>query len=170
MAVIKPFSDIVDALSKLRVLIYELAGDVSKLSDYRFRKELRARLREIRFGDDGTLQPLIAYLQSGDRSDLDGLRGHLAMSTAKTRSSVVELKSMTDRIADTNVHIEVRLLALLSNKFGPRGIRVAVGSLVERGVIQSLEEPTLYGQVEEIVSMIRQFNQEVNDLHMQLQD
>lgn len=170
MALIKPFSDAIDALSKLRNLIHDLAHDLSELSDSRFRKRLRSRLREIRFSDDGTLKPLVAYLESREPADLQELQGHLAMSTAKTRQSVVELVSMTDRIADTNVDLEIRLEALISSKFGPKGIRVAVGSLVEQGVIQSLSEPTLYSEIEEIVRLIRQFNDDVNDLHRQLQD
>lgn len=48
MALIIPFSDAIDDLSKLRSLIHDLANDVSELSDARFRKRLRSRLREIR--------------------------------------------------------------------------------------------------------------------------
>ncbi len=114
IALIKPFSDVIEMLSQLRVLIHDLAGGASKWSYARFRKELRSHLRQIRFVEHGTLKPLVAYLENRDPGDLYDPRGHLKTSTALTRRAIKNLRSMTDRIADTDIDLEIFLNELIS--------------------------------------------------------
>ena len=168
--VITILKELIKILWSSRSYLWNYFSNFTQSTDENHIRKLRSDLREIRFSEDGVMQPLVEYLESGDRNVFQKLRQNLDDSSADMSRVEDELKSMSDKLGDKSTALEERLKYVMSAKFGPHGIRFVLEELAKYIEVSDITESLLRHQVKALVSEMRQFNEDVNNLHRPLED
>ena len=161
---------IIKILLSSRIRLRDYFPKFLQSTDKNYIRKLRSDLREIRFAEDGLMQPLVEYLESGNRSVFQKLRQNLDDSSADMSRVEDELKSMSDKLGDKSTALEEQLIYVMSVKFGRHGIRFVLEEFAKNIEVSDIPESLLRHQVKALVSEMRQFNGDVNNLHQLLEE
>lgn len=165
MPIIEPFSDIVSALSNLRLLVRSLIADIEAAKSNAMTASIRQNLRYIRFTDEGTIGPLKAYLRENDPSLLADLNSRLGVSRAMSRTAKHDLERLADSLGDLSLGKLEKLEQILNMKFATGGIRMSVEVLAATTSFDAMTSEELKKNIEVIVDAMEKFNASVKELH-----
>lgn len=165
MTLIKPFSDAIDAMQKLRELLHSVLADGTHLRDSTNKTSIRENLWRLYFRPEGILGTLKKYQKTGDIADLRPVNDQLQVSEERVKSAVRRIQKFERFILSQSMADMVVVQNLIFGDFGKMQMRESVAQIIAYMSFEKVDDDLMMTSITQLVEEIELFNLALQEFH-----